>query len=410
MKNRPAKPKFKIIFDTNSLYGGEKNPLKPDVLEFINEWKNRTDVDIEYLLPEIVQKEYIKNASEVLKVLLPKISPFLGLEKNIETEAKSPMNIVKVFIEKTGFTIIPTPLTKIDIEGLLDKAIYHEPPFQKSKEKGFKDDVIAQTVFTYIKENKKKPMIVFVCGDYGLRGYMETETRKIKNFEVLRSFPDLRSFLRLLLEERDENLISEISEKANEVFYNEDDPSTSLFSKWEIAQRIKSEHNELFEKPNLAVGLLEILPPTTTVSWLPISNESFEVSTPVFKKKSSSGYYVWETTVAYSGRFEKEKLSLTLHDRTVRDYFLEFLVEWKFKITNSKGIESPKLVSISHSKTKVEDIPTGPFVAETLLEQLPTLHSGTTISGQGTVPVETFTSHDDLLSQYTANLPKRKKP
>ena len=392
-KKKNPLPEYKVIFDNNVLWG---NPLRKEVKELVKKWKRNSNVDIEFLLPEVVQEEFKKSYINKVEEAQIQVNKWTGLLANfLEKDFKKPViassrldDKIKTLLKNNGFTIIPTPYEKIKLKELIEKAVYYKQPFQKKREKGFKDAVIAQTVFEYLKEAGEKVKVVFISGDENLRKYINHTHKKAKYFKSYKSVPDFESDLKLHLEKINEELIEKISKKAKVMFYSQKKPSSSLLVKWNLIKQIDSKYSDIFTEPNLSEDLGGVVivrgeEKPYESEWNPVSDGKFEISAPIFIEKTKEEKYLWETTMVYIRRYEEKLPGIIGAD--LRDYIAEFKIKWEFDVNKSTGdVLNPALVDINHSSSITKQVFLSRKGSELVFNSTP--FSGATLAGQGTIP------------------------
>ena len=109
----------------------------------------------------------------------------------------------------------------INWEDLIDRACYRKLPFDKEKEKGFRDSIIAETFLQLVNDSPKSPSvcrIVLVSNDGDLSDYIKAATRENSNVKVLSSVDELESYVNILASKVTENFVKEISDKVSHYF------------------------------------------------------------------------------------------------------------------------------------------------------------------------------------------------
>lgn len=290
------KPKYKIIFDTNTLFYG--NPIRKDVSSFIKKYNDQNKFILGYYLPEIVLEEFRKNIFEQYREFeltyekgKKEIETMLGF--SLPLKKKSQLSILRKVnkeIKNHGFRIIRTPYKSIQIKKLINSAIWYRPPFfPETKEKGFKDFLIAETIRKIIKEAGDY-QIVFVCRDERFRNYCQNEFKN-DNFRVYDSIVRLESGMLLnllkLSKEHQVNLIN----KADKVFQE-------MFRKNNILAEIETSFAKDFTNPRSS-GLSGLL---DEKDWEPTGEMDYSIEKSAFTGNQEAKY-TWDSRVIISKRY-----------------------------------------------------------------------------------------------------------
>lgn len=399
------KPSYIVLFDTNTLVEG--NPLREAVANLINTYKGDHRLGIKFLIPDVVREEfkkhflkkvkearvgYIKHSGDLVNLMNVKLPKFDVEESQVLSKAGK-------ILKDHAIGVLETPIKKINLKGLIKKAVYYEPPFQESKEKGFKDSIIAETIVVNLPKLTKGAQVIFICKDEVLRQYLSTYQPKFPNFKVYESVPDFESELRLYLLERDDKLVVEITKEAEAAFYKSDDKN-SLFFKEDIPRKLFETFPTLFANPKIeenryhGVGVWNTVPK----NWIPIEKPEFRVSPPVFIERKDSSLYIWESTVLYHQVFENQATVQNVRFAGFDhrgEFILEFKIRWESEIDSSG--------KISTHKCKILNIDYTPKVISEsyAVASMYPLASGATIAGQGTVPVANVAPYPSFPGEAT---------
>lgn len=403
-----------IIFDSNLIFG---LPISKEVRDFIQSTNLDKRLSASYYVPETVleeaKKKFLDNYKEskqryfdstkTLSVILkskkfPNVSASeVSLERKVGKEFAS-----------YGIKIIKTPNDRINWSEIRKSAVFQKLPFSRGEtEKGFKDSLVAQTILFSLPSFRSQ-QVAIICRDGLLSTFLKEKTKARKNVALHPSLPDFQSVLRLQL--LGDRLIKEISNEAKLAFYNPQDAlllpneRQSIFYREDFPRQILVKFPSLFANPNIrqnSYGLTTWFP-QTRVNWVPVEEPTFGVANPVFISKSRDRNYLWQSTVVYRQRFEHTASSTGLYSgfNNKGELKLEFLIKWTSPVDDKGKIDPTKctIKDISPQFNEKEgfvtiaaaDIPVNevtPLPSFDITSGVPTMISGPTLAGQGTVPV-----------------------
>ena len=270
---------LKVVFDTNALFNkSEHYLLSHDVYELITESARHNEIDLTWVLPEIVRHE---RQVQMFKVAAPltrtiaKLESLLGQKLNITQEIIEEKIIAGIDSQAAdlGIQIIPLDTAKVDWGRLILDSAFRKPPFDPEKEKGFRDAVVAETllqVVSSIVEAAPNCIVAFVCGDKLLKEAITGRTVGIENVRILDGIEELKSLINTLISEASEEYVASITPRARAVFYQPGN-NHALYFTGEISRRIKQEF----------ASQLAILPPGADTR----KNPTFSVQEPTFLRK-----------------------------------------------------------------------------------------------------------------------------
>lgn len=403
---------FHVILDTNIVEGGF--PIHDSVTDFIESAATEKRVELKYYLPEVVFRELKKHVLEKVSAardnfnksteVLAKLD--IATKQSISVEKIKLVELIKKRLTDSGFEIIPTPITDIDLDELIEKAIYYKPPFQKTGEKGFKDSIIAQTMDSFINGVPEGEQVVLITNDQALRKYLIEQYETTESVAVHANLPEFESNLKLsLYSPEDEQRFKALVYEAQNEFIQKGDKS--LYSREGIEEKIKAKYSHLFTNPDMSslfVGFayVAMLSPVPNNYWVAISNGSFYVTdSPIFVDRKLNEFE-WTSTVVYRQKF------VNYTTNTFVGYRLEFLVKWSSKLNADGKITESSIKEIQHVNTLAAEEYTPPnpqrspyefspsWVTTVTTSSDPTAYTGPasiafasapTVSGQGTIPV-----------------------
>ena len=249
--------RIKVICDTNFLYTDSSEFLSnKELKDLIHDSKSIPNYDIEWILPSLVVEERQFQMSKSLKKninWISRIERITNKTYNI-TESlidKSLTKLIAKEIKRVGFKIIALAEKKVDWHDIIYRSINRIVPFEDNqKEKGFRDAMIAETIFQYFKSNKKnKYTIVILTGDKLMIEYLSSfdisRTKLAAKF--ISSISELRNYLNILKSKLDLKIMSEFQDIVANLFYVEDDKS-SIATKENIIEKIEERFVEQLEK------------------------------------------------------------------------------------------------------------------------------------------------------------------
>jgi hypothetical protein len=350
------KKNYYIIFDTNVVWG---KPFQKVFLEF-KDYVASTGLKIGLYLPETVKEEFKKKTLFELREVAEKHnSAVIALKKfnylNLQnTKAFSiDENLVKQKLDdllvKSGFEIIPVPYDQIDLEKILEQAVYYLPPFERN-EKGFKDSIIAETIVAATKSFDDNATRIFVSNDSKLRGYVASLDKGLLTYE---SIKDLESRLRADIQHIGN--IEEFINQADELLYVELHGVSFFGHKNDFRSLLHEKFPNLLNGYTISYDTTDPLPETEKrlSKTVPIGGEALKIrGNPFFVKKEGNVFF-WESGVALSRNFQIPTSESDLSNEKI-EYDLDFVIRWKTVEGDSK-LMAPELMEIKyfgHTVTK----------------------------------------------------------
>lgn len=259
MSSKKSKPKLLVVFDTNVLYTKVANDLvRNEIKSAILNNSTHTDINISWLIPEPVINErkfqMQKRAFELLPSL-EKLEALIGHKLNITAEilVSRIEESVKKQMAELGLTVLPIDESSVDWKSIIHRSAYRLPPFEDSeKEKGFRDALIAESLFQLINDSPSTASIcriAIVTGDKILVDFISEKTKDSKNIRILPDIGSLENLINTLVSEVTEDYVNEISDKAKILFFEKENKET-FYYKEEIRSKMKEQYSEaLKEKP-----------------------------------------------------------------------------------------------------------------------------------------------------------------
>jgi hypothetical protein len=237
---------LRIVLDSNPLYTDSASDLLSTAMKkLIEESRSVTDIQIEWLLPEIVrwEREYqMIGAGRALLANLKELDGLLGNTLGINDEIrtindKNLSSRVRDAIDKQvrdlAITIIPLRVDAVDWQTLVLAAVFRHLPFEKGKkEKGFRDALIAECMMQVIADSPNTPAscrVALVTNDGLLFQAVKARTADSANVRVFRKLDDLQSHINTLVSHLTEDFVARIREDAERYFFSPDSKEGVLY-------------------------------------------------------------------------------------------------------------------------------------------------------------------------------------
>lgn len=289
--SRRRKPLLRILLDTNQLFTGSASDLLSAALrKLIEESRSHSDIQIEWLIPEVVrwEREYqMVTAARRLLPALIKLEHLLGYKLGISEERLS--SLVGATIDRQvrdlAINVVCLDVKNVDWNAVVLASAFRYLPFDRGeKEKGFRDAIIAECFAQTITESPSSPSacrIAVVTGDGLLAETMKSRTKDCKNVRILRSLDDLQSLINTLVSSVTEEFVASFRDPAERLFFSTNSQD-GLFYKEKIREDINRRFDaKLRETPRGADSR---------------ENGTWTIVTPSFVGKSGQRI-VWRTSI-----------------------------------------------------------------------------------------------------------------
>jgi hypothetical protein len=325
-------------------------------------------VKLQLVISELVlweyQKHYIDDTKKAVigyNSHVKDINFLLNIKKRfVGWQEPEVLKKVRLFIIKSGISIIKIPLEGIDIRELAKSAAFYTPPFTEIedgyKEKGFKDYVIAETAIQFANTNPKNK-IVIISRDKNLRAYAKTKSDRLNNFSVFKSIKEFVSTEKLLLEELDKKVIGKLLRDSKEIFTN------SIYLNSGLELSLISQNNDLFNKPDLnkrQLGLLAAIGYSNDIgikNWEPVGDGRFTISETEYIKRIDEDHYYWTTNVTYQHRYREICSSIDAEKTPEHvDYTVDFPIHWESEVSIENLFTNIRLTKIGRPITSVQQV------------------------------------------------------
>lgn len=388
-------PEIRVFFDSNALYTKVASDLfNAAIAELIKSESNRSDVHVSWHVSDVVIKERQYQMQKFANELFPsieKLEKLLGhnlgitsdiLEKRIE-------NCILEQTKKYKLQVLGLDLSNVDLSQIIHRSCYRLAPFSAGEnEKGFRDAIIAEIFFQFVKVSPKSSLnckIIFLTQDGDLKKHIEVEMKDKKNVIVLSKVDELIGLINTLASEVDEDTIKKYQELA-EIFFFDSKNKTGFFYKEKIKEVVSQQYkSELllcptggrFERKNLTWYVSRpqfVKKNRMCVNW----STRIEVTCEIFKEEivqSSSLFQsdanfsmlnnlLPESSINYNDVFKSNApmpggglLSALMPKKTlVSKGKTLFEIRWSVNIGQNKKLTRAKIDEINYTDTVWEDV------------------------------------------------------
>ena len=308
-RKKKTPPQLNIIFDTNVLYASVAYYLvRSEVRHLIQANSHHPDLSVNWYMPEIVIDERRYQMQAKAFELLPpieKLEKLLGHNLNITKDILT--NRINEAIEKQlnelGISTLRLDTSLIDWKDLIKRSVYRYPPFQPgSKEKGFRDSLIAETFLQLVNKSPSTPSFcrhAVVTNDGLLTDYVKERTVNTKNVRVMSDISELESLINTLVSKITEEFAAELFEMASKYFFEPNDKNT-LYYKENIGGQIQESYGEALSQVPRADLIRE--------------NGTWFIDGPIFVKKERQRIF-WTTPIRIEAKlmqYEFQNTSATV--------------------------------------------------------------------------------------------------
>lgn len=287
------KRKIKVVFDTNAIHtGNEGYLLNMAVSEFIKSNLTHSDVEISWILPEIVVDERKFQMTKKANTYLPTIEKLetilggsVGVDKNLIEEGIK--NRIQEQLSSHSILKVKLNTSKVDWKRIMDNSVNRIVPFEDNeKEKGFRDSIILETFDQIVQGSPKTPsicMVILFTDDSRLIEATEIRSSERKNVRTVRELSELKGLINTLISDVEESLINSLSEKASILFFSQKDKSSIYYKKDVWKQINKKFSSELSKGPDSSTSFVE--------------QGSWYITSPSFVKKVKQRVY-WNSVIS----------------------------------------------------------------------------------------------------------------
>lgn len=379
-------PRLLVFFDTNVLFTQVASDLvPPDVKTIVMENSDHVDLEISWILPNVVIEERKYQMLSKARDLLPnlqKLEKLIGHAFGVEDDTLN-LHIdaaIQKTIEDLKIKVVDIDVDRVDWSDLIARSTTRRPPFQEgNKEKGLRDALIAQV---FLQTLANSPSTTSVCrlaivtADQKLKEYIAEKTAENKNVRVLSSLNEVENLINTLTSTISEEFAADLARKAANLFFIKGNEKT-FYYKREVLKKIREESAGPLEFPNIPGHLRSddtwrVLNPIFVrksrqrVYWISIVELEFEIYHLVSPQDQSCGPIVFGGMCdgkdgaklpylggglfgsPFSQEFGKGLIGGTLLDNKVIDLKVRERVEvsWSAIITQSHSLTSPRLEGV----------------------------------------------------------------
>ncbi len=175
-----------------------------------------------------------------------------------------------------NFRVMKISYADVDWENLVDKAASKLPPFSSGQsEKGFKDALVLEGFDQLARSLPRSPKscrIALLTNDGTLQSAARERTSDLQNVNTISDLSELKTMLTSIAAHIEQSDIDSIIERVRTLFFEINNQDT-LYYKWNVRQKIKSDYGDPVWKPPGAS--------------FRISSDRFFISTPTFLAKES---------------------------------------------------------------------------------------------------------------------------
>lgn len=340
-KDKP-KPHI-LVCDTSILWCEDKaSPVNPDFDEMCRECSAL--LDIELVVPSTVHGElHFQQTTSAAKALDRANQAFAEISiisarpyTHRVTSAKIKTSVrlkLEKWVSENRVRVAPVPVSAIDWNALIEKAIWREPPFtfdpkDKINEKGFRDALILETLVELTRAEQRDVKIVFLSSDNLLRTTAEQALKSDNRCLFFDSIDSFKSYVKLTGEELTQRFINRLLSRATEKFYKKDD-ETCLYTREAILSKLQTQFKDYFENPQKAESATSLL--LTMTKWRISNGPRIRIDKAQFIRLKPKSIYHWANQLTYLCLYRTEGTGFTFQAPGTGNeslLILAFLVKW----------------------------------------------------------------------------------
>lgn len=365
-----AKPRRHfVIVDTNILWHRDKSvPVSPDFEAF---WDaHSTPYNLSLAIPAVVRNELLyQQSTSACKALwksrehLVECSSIAGKTYSHKvTDSQVTLAVERrldTWISRRKATVLPTPVSDIDWQRLIDAAVWRKNVFSPDAknpeaEKGFRDALILESLVAFESLADADAHVAFVCNDALLRAAAEERLKGRARASCFESLADFSSYLRLSAEKLTETFVIAIRSRARQKFFTINEPSC-LYNASDVHGRVKTQHAAEFrwfgkEAPDLpsAAGTSLWSSLSFLESWSGKSREIVWLDNPTFSQLVGDRDFHWVSVLTFVQLFKREQGGLlsSVAVPMERLRILSFGVKWHAVVKADGRFQSMDVTSI----------------------------------------------------------------
>ena len=298
-KKKLAAPKLCVSFDTNVLYTDlAHHLLRRDAKELIQSNSDHSDLKVEWYLSTVVTGErnhQMRTKANELYSNIDSLEKLLGHQLTTRDIVSDRIRgVIDEQCAELGINLIELDADDDDWGDLIRRSVERLPPFDPgSREKGFRDAVIAEGFIQLVADSPKTPtscQLIFVSGDELVREYIHERVSEQKNVRLLESLDELEGLINTLVSKVPEDKIAEWQKKAQEYFFVKGDESTWFYK--EGLRKLLSQ--------NYSAELAE-----TPEGKFSRHDATWYIDAPVFIKKNRRRLH-WMTRIRAESKLKRE--------------------------------------------------------------------------------------------------------
>jgi hypothetical protein len=219
------------VFDTNAIFTKTPEELvSADAAAAIREHSRHGDLDVIWILPEIVRKEreyQMHREFRTVQESAKRASELLGETWDL-SEGKIKATFDRAIQEQASRLSIVfrgCDASRVDWASVMHASAFRLPPFQPGQtEKGFRDAIVCETYVQVVSDLTGSDTAVLVTND-GLIAQALRE--RLPGARLLPDMAALRDEINLRVSNVDAETAAQIEAKASKVFFDFDDPESA---------------------------------------------------------------------------------------------------------------------------------------------------------------------------------------
>lgn len=229
---RPRKRKtLHVVFDTNAIFTKTPEDLvSADAAAAIQEHSRHGDLDVTWILPEIVRKEreyQMHREFRTVQESAKRASELLGETWDL-SEGKIKATFDRAIQEQAsrlGIVFRGCDASRVDWDSVMHASAFRLPPFQPGQtEKGFRDAIVCETYVQVVSDLTGSDTAVLVTND-GLIAQALRE--RLPGARLLPDMAALRDEINLRVSNVDAETAAQIEAKASKVFFDFGEPESA---------------------------------------------------------------------------------------------------------------------------------------------------------------------------------------
>lgn len=324
LKIRKEEPNLHVVFpDTNILWHESKDvPVHPDFESF---WAAHDgQIQLELVLPSVVLGELLfqhcTSANKILDKISLDLNSLSGIcskkHSNRITGDKIKNQIDAKFqkwLKEKSATIIDAPISTIDWNSIIEKAIWRKPPFSLDPknprlEKGFRDAIILESWAAHAKNDTRNVQLTFITNDHLLRSSLKERLKQDSRCLFFDSLSDFASHIKLTKEQLTKDFIKGLVERASEKFFVKDDQSSLCYREKITSQIVELSKDRLVDPDGANKNFASIFGKSlgATSKWQRASG-AFWVGSTQFENLREPREFHWNSGITYVSLFRKSE-------------------------------------------------------------------------------------------------------